>query len=198
MLPLFTTGATTSNLNLFYGLLIGIAFGFIVERAGFARAIHIAPTFYFRNLRVPQMMISAIITSATWMIIAVYFGWVDFPHVFIPTVFVWPYLLGGLIFGVGMIMSGWCPGTAIVGAAVGRLDAVVFGLGMLAGMFVYFINFHSFIDFANGSNIGRFTLNRLIGGNIYVGYLATLAIVIGLGIFMNTMKSIRDKKGEDI
>ncbi len=198
MFPLFTTGVIGSNLNLFYGLLIGVGFGYVVERAGFARAIHIAPTFYFRNLRVPQMMISAIVTSATWMIIAVYFGWVDFPQVFIPTTFVWPYLLGGIIFGVGMIMSGWCPGTAVVGAAVGRLDAVVFIFGMLAGMFVYFINFHKFIDFANGSNIGRFTLNKLVGGNIYVAYLATIVIVIGLMIFMNVMKSIRDKKGEDI
>jgi uncharacterized protein len=198
MNPLFTTGSITSGENLLYGLLIGMAFGFILERSGFARAIKIAPTFYFRNLRVPQMMISAIVTATTWMIIAVYNGWIDFSQVFIPTTYVWPYLLGGVIFGLGMIMSGWCPGTAVVGAAVGRLDAVVFLLGVMAGMYVYFINFHKFIDFANGSNLGRFTIDKLVGGNIYTAYLTTLIIVIGLATFMTTMKSIRDKKGEDI
>jgi uncharacterized protein len=198
MFPLFTTGAITSNENLFFGLLIGIGFGFILEKSGFARASHIAPTFYFRSLRVPQMMISAIVTSATWLIIAVYFGWVDFAQVFIPTTYVWPYLLGGVIFGAGMIMSGWCPGTAVVGVAAGRVDAAVFLLGVIAGMYVYFVNFHSFMDFANGSNLGKYTIDKLVGGNTYTAYLTTLLIAIGLMTFMRTMKSIRDKKGEDI
>ena len=105
MYPMQTTGMLTSGENLLYGLLIGIMFGFILERGGFGRSDHIAPVFYFRNLRVSQTMVSAILTAATWMIIAVYNGWIDFNAVFIPNTYVWPYVVGGALFGLGMVMS---------------------------------------------------------------------------------------------
>jgi len=200
MYPLFTTGSIDSNLNLFYALFIGIMFGFILERAGFGKSNHIAPIFYFRNLRVSQTMVSAILTASTWLIIAVYNGWIDFNQVFIPQTYVWPYLLGGALFGLGMVMSGWCPGTAVVGFATGKIDAGVFLLGVLTGMYVYFNQFDKFTDFANSSYLGRFTIDKLIGGDIYTSYLATVIIGIGLAVFMHQMKALKErrelKKGE--
>ncbi len=196
--PLFTTGAIDSNLNLFYGLLLGMAFGFIIERAGYGRSINIAPIMYFRNTKVSDMMVSAILTIATWIIIASYQGWIDYNQLYIPTTYLWPYLLGGALFGLGMVMSGWCPGTAVVGFANGKLDAVAFLLGVMVGMYVYFINFDAVMEFANSTNVGRYTIHGVLGGNIYTSYLITVAVGIGLILFMKFMKSIRDKKGEDI
>lgn len=192
--PLFTTGSIDHNLNLLYALLIGITFGFLLEKAGFGKSNHIAPVFYFRDLRVAQVMVSAILTTATWMIIAVYNGWIDFNQVFIPQTYVWPYLLGGVLFGFGMVMSGWCPGTAVVGFATGKIDAAVFLLGVIAGMYVYFDQFDKIADFANSSPLGRFTIDKLIGGDIYTSYLVTVIIGISLAIFMYQMKALSDKK----
>jgi len=45
--------------------------------------------------------------------------------------------VGGLVFGVGFVMSGWCPGTAAVGAASGKLDALVFLGGAVLGGVVF-------------------------------------------------------------
>jgi hypothetical protein len=196
--PLFTTGMIDSNLNLFYGFFIGIAFGFIIERAGYGRSINIAPIMYFRNTKVSDMMISAILTVSTWIIIASYMGWIDYNQIFIPATYLWPYLAGGALFGLGMVMSGWCPGTAMVGFSTGKLDAVAFLLGVIAGMYVYFINFDSIIEFANSTNVGRYTIHSVLGGDIYSSYLITLVLGIGLIIFMRYMKSIRDTKGDDI
>ena len=42
-------------------------------------------------------------------------------------------IVGGLIFGVGFVMGAWCPGTAAVGLASGRLDALVFLAGAAIG-----------------------------------------------------------------
>ena len=195
--PLFTTGALDGNENFFYAILIGIMFGIILERAGFGTSKHIAPVFFFRNLRVSQMMVSAILTCATLLTTAVYMGVLDFNQIFIPTTYIWPYLVGGALFGLGMVMSGWCPGTAAVGFATGKIDAAVFLLGVMFGMSVYFDNFDKIADFANSSNVGRFTIDKLVGGDIYTALIITIFIGIGLSIFMNVMKSIRDEKGEE-
>jgi uncharacterized membrane protein YedE/YeeE len=197
MYPLYTTGLLSGGENLFYGLLIGIMFGFILERAGFGTSKHIAPIFYFKNLRVSEVMVSAIVTCATWLVIASWNGWIDYNIVFIPDVYVWPYLVGGLLFGLGMVMAGWCPGTAVVGVATGKIDAAVFLLGIMAGMYFYFDIYDSVMVFANSGYIGRYTIDVLLGGDIYTSsYLVTILLAVGLAIFMNTMKSIMDKKGE--
>ncbi len=195
LFPLFTTGQISSNLNLFLGLFIGIGFGFVLEKAGFGTSKHIATVFYFRNLRVTQTMIAAIVTATTWVVIFSYMGWMDFSKVFIPITYVWPYLVGGIIFGAGMVMSGWCPGTSVVGMVTGKVDAVVFIVGMFAGMFVYFQTYAYIEGFANSGNLGRFTIDKLIGGDMFTSsYLVTIILAIGLGIFMHVMKSIVDKK----
>jgi len=196
MYPLFTTGSISYDLNLFYAIFIGVAFGYILERAGFGKSTHIAPIFYFKNLRVAETMVSAILTAGAWLAFAVYNGWIDYNQVFIPATYVWPYLVGGIIFGLGMVMAGWCPGTAIVGFASGKIDAAVFMLGMIAGMYVYFDQFDKFSDFANGSYLGRFTIDKLVGGNVYTSFLITVLLGIGLAVFMNVMKKVVEKKGE--
>ncbi len=196
--PLYRTMSITSHENLLYGLLIGIAFGFIFERAGFGRSIHIASVFYLRNLRVPKMMITAILTASSLLIISIYSGLLDYDQLFIPNTYLWAYVVGGVLFGVGMVMSGWCPGTAIVGFATGKLDAAVFLLGLMVGMYFYFDYYDLIKEFANSTNVGRYTIQEALGVSVYTAYLITVALAIGLMLFMRKLKSIRDKKGEDI
>ena len=192
--PLFTTGSITTNENYLYAIFIGITFGFILERAGFGRATHIAPVFFFRNLRVSKIMVNAILTASFWITLSVYNGWLDYNQIFIPDTYIWPYLVGGAMFGFGMVMSGWCPGTAVIGLAKGKIDAVAFLAGVVVGMFIYFDQFDKIADFANSGYVGKFTIDKLIGGDIYTSFLATIFIGISLAVFMNVMKSIRDKK----
>jgi thiosulfate/3-mercaptopyruvate sulfurtransferase len=47
------------------------------------------------------------------------------------------YILAGLLFGVGFVMSGWCPGTAAVGMVSGKIDAIVFLAGAVLGSILF-------------------------------------------------------------
>ena len=48
-----------------------------------------------------------------------------------------PLILGGLAFGVGWGLAGYCPGPAVVALGAGQDQAVVFVIAMLAGMALY-------------------------------------------------------------
>ncbi len=197
VLPLFSNGFIDSNLNYILAVGIGILFGFILERGGFGTSAHIAPVFYFKSTIVPKIMVSAIITTATLILLGTLFGYIDFSQIFIPTTYLWPYLVGGVIFGLGMVMSGWCPGTAVVGIATLKIDAIFFALGLLVGMFFYFDIYQYIIDFANSGNLGKFTIDKLVGGDIRISYLVTVAVSFGLLLFVMAMKNIKDKQGEN-
>jgi len=201
VLPLFTSGFLDSNTNLMLALAIGIMFGFILERAGFATAAHIAPVFYFRNIMVAKVMVSAIVTAATLLFLGIIFGYIDYNNIFIPTTYVWAYLIGGIIFGIGMVMSGWCPGTAVTGIATGKIDAIIFALGLIAGMYFYFYIYDAYVavrDLANGANLGRFTIAKLLGtDDLRVSYIVTIVVSFALLAFMIIMKKVADNKGDN-
>ena len=195
--PLFTNGFIDSHTNLLLALAIGFVFGFILERGGFGTSAHIAPVFYFKSTIVPKIMVSAIVTTATLIFLGSVFGYIDYSQLYIPTTYLWPYLLGGIAFGLGMVMSGWCPGTAVVGIATGKIDALFFALGLAAGMLFYFGIYDQIIDFANSGNMGKWTIAKMFGGDIRLSYIVTVAVSFGLLFFVMGMKKLLDSKGEN-
>ena len=64
-------------------------------------------------------------------------GVLDFDALYVNPTFLGPQVVGGLIFGVGFVVGGYCPGTSIVAAVTGKLDAVVFLAGAGAGVLVF-------------------------------------------------------------
>ena len=133
----FNSGTLNTPAAFLASLLIGIAFGVILEKAGFGSSRRLAGIFYFRDMTVLKVMFSAVIVSMLGISYAKVFGWVTMENVyFLNTVYA-AQIIGGLIFGAGFVMSGWCPGTAAVGMASGRIDALVFLLGAVGGSMVY-------------------------------------------------------------
>ena len=65
--PLYTHGLFGAYAGLLVGALVGIAFGFVLERAGFGRARNLAAQFYLTDLRVLKVMFSAIVTALVGM-----------------------------------------------------------------------------------------------------------------------------------
>lgn len=114
-------------------LLIGIAFGFFLERAGFGSSRRLAGVFYFKDMAVIKVMFTAVITAALGLTVCIVLGWIALESIYLmPTVY-GAYVVGGLIFGVGFVMGGWCPGTAAAGLASGKIDALIFLLGAVIG-----------------------------------------------------------------
>jgi 3-mercaptopyruvate sulfurtransferase SseA/uncharacterized membrane protein YedE/YeeE len=121
----------------FTALVVGLAFGFVLERAGFGSSRRLAGIFYFRDMTVLKVMFTAVITAMLGLSFVVGMGWISLDGMYnMPTVY-GAQIVGGLLFGVGFVMSGWCPGTAAVGTASGKLDGLVFLGGTVLGAILF-------------------------------------------------------------
>jgi thiosulfate/3-mercaptopyruvate sulfurtransferase len=117
--------------------IIGLLFGLVLEQAGFGSSKRISGVFYFRDMSVIKVMFTALITAMLGAIYLSALGLIGPESVYLePTVY-GAQVVGGLIFGVGFAMGGWCPGTSAVGLASGKLDALVFIIGAMAGSAVF-------------------------------------------------------------
>jgi uncharacterized membrane protein YedE/YeeE len=193
ILPLYKNALITPEANMFFAVVMGFAFGFVLERTGFTRSQYIADTFYFKNLAVPKIMGVTVVTATTWFIIFAWMGWIDLSALFTPKTYVWPYLFGGMLFGLGMVMSGYCPGTAVAGLGTGKSDALIFLLGLFGGAFLYFLLYPMVQDFASSGNLGVLKLHDLFGGNEYTSYILTVLLESGIIGFLVLLQKLTNK-----
>jgi len=117
----------------FVALFIGLLFGFWLERAGFGSSRKLTGVFYFRDMAVVKVMFTATITAMLGLSYLIAFGVVKLDSIFLMPTIYGAQIVGGFLFGVGFVMSGWCPGTGAVGLASGKLDALVFLVGTIVG-----------------------------------------------------------------
>lgn len=159
-------------------LAIGIAFGFVLERAGFGSSRRLSGVFYFTDMTVVKVMFTAVVTAMIGLALAEGLGLIQPGHLFLlPTLF-GAHVVGGLIFGVGFVLAGWCPGTAAVGMASGKLDALLFLGGALLGG-IAFNETYGFLKPLHGDGEGpvRYVFEGLGMSRAAFGFLFTLAAV---------------------
>ncbi len=159
--------------------LIGIAFGWTLERAGLGSAPKLAGQFYLTDLTVFKVMFSAIVTAMLGAFWLPRFGLLDLSQVYIPETFLLPQLAGGLIFGIGFVVAGLCPGTSCVAAATGRGDGAMVMLGMIAGVLVTGLAFAPLRDFYESTSRGSLTLpeSLRIPAGVVVCVIVALALI---------------------
>jgi len=92
-------------INYILALLLGIAFGFSLNKAGLTRYYKIVNVFRFTDLAVLKFMMTALVVSMSGLYVLRGLGWITFPN--IPATYVAGNLVGGLIFGVGMAITGF-------------------------------------------------------------------------------------------
>lgn len=163
LFPIFSDGSFPANMQFIPAVLIGFLFGFVLERSGFGNARILAAQFYLHNMRVFKVMFGAIVTAAIGLAITSATGLLDMSAVFVPETFAWPHLVGGLLLGAGFIVSGYCPGTAIVAAASAKWDAVMTLLGVVIGSVVFGEMYGLIGDFHVSSAMSVFTVSDWLG-----------------------------------
>ena len=179
--PFYKFGLFGEDASLLVALFIGIGFGFFLERAGFGSARKLAAQFYFIDLRVFKVMFVAIVTAMLGAFWLSWLGLLDYTRVTVPSTYLVPQIFGGLVFGVGFVMGGYCPGTCCVAAATGRLDGVVHLFGMISGILL-FGELYSFIEgFYTSTPMGRFTLPDLL--QLPFGLTVFLVVLLALAGF---------------
>lgn len=162
-------------------LLIGFAFGFVLEISGFGNSKKLAAQFYFKDLTVLKVMFTAIITAMILIFLTSAAGLLDYNLIWVNPTYLWPGIVGGLIMGVGFIIGGFCPGTSLVSAATLKIDGIFFALGTFFGIFLFGETVGWFEDFFYSSYMGRFTLPELLG--LPTGVVVLLITIMALLIF---------------
>lgn len=176
----------SDELNLIVALVIGIAFGFILEQAGFSSSRKLAGVFYGYDFTVIRVFFTAGVTAMSGVIILGYLGWLDTDFIYINPTFLQSAILGGVIMGFGFIIGGYCPGTSIAGMAIGKIDAMFFVGGGLIGVFLYAELYPWFEEITNATALGNLRIFNSIG--ISQGLFALLLIAVAVGTFIMTTK----------
>jgi len=123
-----------SAADLALGLATGIAFGFLLQKGRVAKYQVILGQLLLKDWTVFKVMVTAVVTGA----IGVY-AMVDAGAARLD---IWPFqpaamLIGAVLFGIGIAVIGYCPGTGLAGAGEGSRDAMVGVLGMITGAAVF-------------------------------------------------------------
>jgi len=179
--PFFKFGYFGDDMSLVVAFVIGIGFGFFLERAGFGSARKLAAQFYFYDMTVFKVMFTAIITAMVGLYYLSVFGFVDLSLVYVNPTYLAPQIIGGLILGVGFVVGGYCPGTSCVAVATGKIDAVVFLVGIVAGIFAFGESFAFLKDFYNSTSMGQLTLPQIL--HLPYGLVVFLVVMMALGGF---------------
>ncbi|HEX2673325.1 MAG TPA: YeeE/YedE thiosulfate transporter family protein [Polyangiaceae bacterium] len=123
-------------MNVFAALGIGICFGWLLEKAGLGRYDRIVNVYRFRDFAVLKFLLTALVVGAVGVQASIALGFIS--SVPVPASFLAGNFGGGLLFGVGMAVSGFCPGTIATGIGEGRLDYLIPGsLGLALGALIY-------------------------------------------------------------
>ena len=179
--PFYELGRFGDGASLVIAVLLGIAFGWFLERGGMGSATKLSGQFYFTDLSVLKLMFSAIVTAALGLFWLSWVGLLDLSRVYVPETFIAPQLVGGVIFGAGFAVGGLCPGTSCVAAATGRRDGLSLIAGMLAGVFVFGEAFPGIGTFADSTARGAWTLPQAFG--LSYGTVVGMVVAAALGAF---------------
>ncbi|MFA5010797.1 MAG: rhodanese-like domain-containing protein [Ignavibacteria bacterium] len=152
-----------NELNLVVALIIGIAFGFILEQAGFSSSKKLVGLFYGYDFTVLRVFFTGGVTAAIGLIILGHYGLVDLNLIYVNPTFIWSALIGGLIMGLGFVIGGFCPGTSICSAAIGKVDAMFFIGGSFIGIFLFAEGYPVFETLFKAGAWGNIRIFDLLG-----------------------------------
>lgn len=195
--PLYMKDAFDYPMAMALATVLGFAFGFTLERAGFGRSTMLAAQFYGRNMRVLKVMFSAIVTCTIGLGLLGGLGIVDLAALKIPETYWAPQIVGGLLLGVGFIVSGYCPGTAVVATASGNTDGIVSLVGVMIGS-VGFAAVYPMVEsfYLAGGGAGALTLPELFGVPFVVVGFGVVVMAVGAFIFAEWVERWVAKRGD--
>jgi uncharacterized membrane protein YedE/YeeE len=187
--PLYEYGLFGEGASLVVALVIGFFFGLFLERGGLGNPHKLTGVFYLTDFAVPKAMFTAILVASTGLYLMGDLKLLDMTRLWIVPAYFWPQMVGGSLFGVGYLVAGYCPGTAVAGLASGRLDALVTLLGMIAGSLLFAVVYPAVEQFYLSSNMGTVTLPGVLGLNHWI---VIALVVLMAGAMFYTME--RDER----
>lgn len=169
------------------GLLAGVVFGFLLQKGQVSSYSVIVGQFLMVDHTVLKIMLTAIITGSIGVYGMLSLGLID--GLLVKPALLVANLVGGLVFGVGMVGLGYCPGTGVAALGAGSRHALFGLLGMLVGA-ALFTETYPWVERTFSSvDLGKVTLSDLTGLPPALFIVALLAV--SLGVFYAIERSER-------
>ena len=181
MTPFYKYGLFGDEFSLLVAFVLGLGFGFFLERAGFGSARKLTAQFYLYDMSVFKVMFTAIVTALLGVTYLGWIGWLDLSLVYLVPTHLVPQIVGGLVLGVGFVVGGYCPGTSVASLATGRIDGLVYAFGIGAGTLVYAEVYPAIKDFVNSNDMGQVTLPEVF--DLPWGLVVFAVVVIAVAGF---------------
>lgn len=164
--------------HLVHGLIVGIIFGFLLQRGKVSRFDTIVGQFLFKDFTVLKIMLTAIVVGGIGVYGLLEFGLIQ--QLPLPASSIMGSALGGIIFGCGMAILGYCPGTAIAALAEGARDVVFGFLGMIVGTALFEIAYPFFYNAILSKDSSKETFATFLNVSpwIILAILAMSALVL--------------------
>ncbi len=172
-----------SRLQLLIGFSIGILFGFLLQKGGVTYYEIIISQLLLESFIVLKVMFTAIIVGMIGVYSLRYFGLVDLhpKSTHLSTV-----IVGGLIFGVGFALLGYCPGTSVGGIGMGSLHALVGALGIILGASIYANSYPRIRDNLEKWSLGDTTIPEFFNVNPWIIILILVTFLTALMYYIES------------
>jgi len=181
--PLIPNGLIPVEWNYIIAIFIGMAFGYILEASGFSSSRKLAGVFYGYDFVVLKVFFTSAVVAVIGLYYMDYLSWVDISQLYVQPTYLWAAIIGGMIMGVGFLAGGFCPGTSFCGAAIGKIDAIYFTIGLMFGIFIFAEAFDILEPLFDGSNLGHITLPDTLNMSPYwIVFIFTIIAVVSFAI----------------
>ena len=168
-------------MSLIYALFVGVVMGALLQRVGAS-----SPRMILRALRLEDLTIIKFMatTIAVGMLGVYLLGTVIPMHFDIKPTYLVGVIVGGLIFGVGFAVGGYCPGTCVVGIGERRVDALFALLGGITGALVFTLVYRLIeAPLIKPLSYGKLTVPDLL-------HLPAVAVAIGVAALFLTVVTL--------
>jgi hypothetical protein len=187
--PLIPNGLIPVEWNFVIAILIGIAFGYIMEATGFSSSRKLAGVFYGYDFAVLKVFFTSAVVSVIGLYYMDYLNFIDISQLYVQPTYLWAAIIGGMIMGVGFLSGGFCPGTSLCAVAIGKIDGMVFTVGLMIGIFIFSESFSVLEPFFESSNLGHITLVDTLGISPYWIILGITIIALVAFAFSDWVRS---------
>lgn len=165
--------------ELILGLITGVAFGVLLQQGRVLRFEKQVGAMLLKDMTILKFMLSAIIVGMIGINLFVDLGVISLS---VKSTIIGANFIGGILFGVGWAVMGYCPGTSVGAIGEGRWHAIWAVLGMLAGAAIYAEAYPALKGTVNTwGQFGKVTLPQALGVSHWV--LIPIFIVVFLLLF---------------
>ena len=169
--------------SLAWGFVFGIIFGFLLQKGGVTKYDVILGQLLLEDFTVIKIMLSAVVTGMIGIHLMKSLGWIQLK----PKTGSWgKNAIGGLIFGLGFAVLGYCPGTIAGAVGNGYLDALTGGLvGIIVGAGLFAALYPRLKGgILSKGDFGNLTLPRLLKVNDWIVIIPLSGLIVLLLFLM--------------